>query len=83
MERAFAEVDCKCATVHAIIINVPGETKPRKRPKIREAPESAELREAFEKWAAEHGTIWFENDRRLAEAIATVLNIELVWGDKT
>jgi len=50
-----------------------------KRPKIKEPPESAELREAFEKWAAEHGMIWFDNDTRLAEAIAKVLNIDLVW----
>lgn len=52
------------------------------RRKIKELPEAAELREAFETWAAEHGLIWFENDRRLAEAIATVLNIDLVWDDK-
>lgn len=62
---------------------MPSETQKRKRPKIREAPELSELREAFEKWAAEHGMIWFDNDTRLAEAIATVLNIELVWGGKS
>jgi hypothetical protein len=53
------------------------------RPRIKEPPESAELREAFENWAAEHGMIWFDNDTRLAEAIAKVLNIDLVWGDRT
>lgn len=44
--------------------------KQQKRPKIKEAPESAELRAAFEKWAEEHGMIWFDNDTRL----------DLVWG---
>ena len=52
------------------------------RRKIKEPPEAAELREAFEKWATEHGLIWFDNDRRLAEAIAQVLNIDLVWGNQ-
>lgn len=50
------------------------------RRQVKEPPEAAELREAFEKWAAEHGMIWFDNDKRLAEAIAKVLNIDLVWG---
>ncbi len=52
-----------------------------RRSQIKEPPEAAELREAFEKWAAEHGLIWFDNDVRLADAIAKVLNIDLVWGD--
>lgn len=50
-----------------------------KKPKIKEPPEAAELRNAFEKWASERGLIWFDNDTRLAEAIARVLNIDLVW----
>lgn len=59
------------------------EQKTQKRPKIKEPAESAELRAAFEKWAAEHGMVWFDNDTRLAEAIAKVLNIDLVWGADT
>jgi hypothetical protein len=50
------------------------------RRRIKEPPESAELRAAFETWAEEHGMIWFDNDVRLANAIAKVLNIDLVWG---
>ena len=64
-------------------IDPPEASSPSKRPQIKEPPESAELRDAFEKWAAEHGMIWFDNDTRLAEAIAKVLNIDLVWGDRT
>ena len=59
------------------------ESNTPKRPKIKEPTESAELRAAFEKWAEEHGMIWFDNDTRLAEAIAAVLNIDLVWGEGT
>ena len=39
-----------------------------------------ELSDAFEAWASEHGLIWFNKDRRLAEAIARVLGTDLVWG---
>ena len=58
-------------------------SNPAKRPKIKEPKEAAELRDAFHKWAEEHGMIWFDNDVRLAEAIAKVLNIDIEWGDQT
>ena len=64
-------------------LNAMSEPKQQRRPKIKEPKEVAELRDAFHEWTENHGLVWFDSDARLAEAIAGVLNIDLVWGEGT
>lgn len=40
-----------------------------------------ELDAAFTAWYRAHGVIWFDDDVRLANAIAAVLDTNLVWGE--
>ena len=41
-----------------------------------------ELDTAFREWSANHGLVWFDNDLRLARAIAAVIHVELVEEDE-
>lgn len=42
-----------------------------------------ELNRAFQRWATDHGVVWFDRDADLAEAIADVLNIRLEWDNES
>lgn len=41
------------------------------------------LQMALEEWVAEHGTVWFGTDIRLAGAIAAVTGVDLGWSMET